>query len=310
MGDAVQVLTPKVGDIGNFEVRRALPSVSRRMVGPFIFWDEMGPATFAPGQGLDVRPHPHIGLATVTYLFDGELEHRDTMGVFATVKPGDVNIMAAGSGVVHSERTSPQRRAAGQRLHGIQAWIALPEDQQETDPLFDHQDQADLPVFDQDGARVTLIAGTAYGRSAPTRVFSPTLYLDVSLPAAAHLVLPGEHEERAVYVVEGSVRIDGEPVPNRSMALLPADAIGWMEAVEPSRVMVLGGAPLGRRHITWNFVSTDPERISKARDDWRASIAGGFQDTVFRLPETECDFIPFPGDAEGPPESTEECPTS
>ncbi|MGF1456535.1 MAG: pirin family protein [Alphaproteobacteria bacterium] len=310
MGDVVQLLAPKVGDIGNFEVRRALPSARRRMVGPFIFWDEMGPAHFAPGQGLDVRPHPHIGLATVTYLFDGALEHRDTMGVHATIRPGDVNIMAAGSGVVHSERTGADVRAAGHCLHGIQAWIALPEDQQEIDPVFDHQDQADLPAFDRDGARVTLIAGTAYGRTAPTRVFSPTLYLDVSLPAGAHLMLPDEHEERAIYVVDGSVRIDGHVVPARSMGVIPAEAAARMDADQTARVMVLGGAPLGPRHIVWNFVSTDPERVARARDDWRASIAGGWRDTVFRLPDTEQDFIPFPGDSEGPPESTDDCPTS
>ncbi len=314
MTSPITLLTAKAGDIGHFEVRRVLPSARRRMVGPFIFWDEMGPSDFAPGTGLDVRPHPHIGLATVTYLFQGALEHRDTIGVHQTIRPGDVNIMAAGRGVVHSERTGAAERASGQRLHGIQAWIALPEDRQEDDPVFDHQDAAALPSFEQDGARVTLIAGTAYGRAAPTRVFSPTVYLEATIPAGGRLTLPQEHEERGVYVVEGMVRLCGERLGPSVMGVLDPDAEAVLEAIEPAHVMVLGGAPLGRRHIQWNFVSTDPARIERAKADWRAAIAAGFQNAAFGLPKGESEFIPLPGDSanaqDGPPEHNEDCPTS
>ncbi len=310
MTDAIQMLQPKIGDIGHFEVRRLLPSSRRRMVGPFIFWDEMGPAEFEPGRGLDVRPHPHIGLATVTYLFDGELEHRDTLGVYATIRPGDVNIMAAGAGIVHSERTGADRRASGQRLHGIQAWIALPEEEQESAPLFDHQDKAALPTFAENGAQVTVIAGEAFGRTAPTRVFSPTLYLEVILSEGGQLPLPTGHEERAIYVVDGTVRLGPEAVAPHTMAIVPQGADVTLNADGPARVMVLGGAPLGRRYIAWNFVSTDQARIDKAKADWRASIAGGFKNTPFGMPEGEHEYIPLPEDGEGPPESNEDCPTS
>ncbi len=310
MSAGITHIDPKISDIGDFQVRRALPSSRRRMVGPFIFWDEMGPAVFAPGTGLDVGPHPHIGLATVTYLFEGELMHRDTLGVVAAVRPRDINVMAAGRGIVHSERTGEEPRASGQRLHGIQAWIALPEEVAEAEPCFDHQDAADLPLVERPGATVRVIAGSAYGVTSPALTFSPTLYCEAHLEAGASLSLPDEHEDCALYVVSGDVRLGGEPVAERTMAVLGEGVRPVLMADTPAHVMVLGGAPLGRRYITWNFVASTRERLEKARQDWAQSAAGGFQGTYFALPAGEHEHIPFPDDREGPPASTPDCPTT
>ncbi len=307
---SIIILEPKTGDIGDFQVRRVLPSPRRRMVGPFIFWDEMGPAQFAPGKGLDVRPHPHIGLATITYLFDGEIEHRDTLGVIETIRPGDVNVMAAGRGIAHSERTGAELRAAGHRLHGIQAWIALPADLEEMEPRFEHQDADALPRIEQDGVRLTLIAGSGFGHQAPTHVYSPILYADAVMAADSRLDVPADHEERAAYVVEGDVAVSGETVPARTMVVFGAGEMTTLSTRTDARVMLLGGTPLGQRFINWNFVSSTRERIEKARADWRASAQGGFDDTYFALPPGEHEHIPFPGDQDGPPDSDADCPTS
>lgn len=269
------VVVPRVRDIGNFEVRRALPSAKRQMVGPFIFFDQMGPAVLRPGQGLDVRPHPHIGLATVTYLFAGEILHRDSLGSVQPIRPGEVNWMTAGSGIVHSERSDDTQRTAEAPLFGIQSWVALPERDEETAPGFAHHGSDDLPTIEGDGRRVRLIAGSLYGARSPVRTFSAMFYADAALDAGAQLPLPADYEERAIYVAEGRVEIAGETFePARLLVFRPGDAI-TVSAPVPARLLLLGGEPMdGPRHIWWNFVSSSPERIRQAGEDWRAGRFG------------------------------------
>lgn len=272
-------------DIGDFEVRRILPVAKRRAVGPFVFFDQMGPTALPPGKGLDVRPHPHIGLATITFLFEGAITHRDSLGVVQDIRPRDVNWMVAGSGVVHSERSPEADRATGVRLAGIQAWVALPADQEEVAPSFQHYPGADIPRWRQEGAELTLIAGSAYGRTSPVRTNSPTLYLAADLDSGAELALP-EAAERAVYLVTGRATV-GETVllPGQMAILTPGMA--EMVADEDSRLMILGGDPLdGPRQIWWNFVSSRPERIEQAKADWQA---GNFPPVP-----GETEFIPLP----------------
>lgn len=257
-------------DIGGFSVRRLLPSGRRRLVGPFIFFDHMGPADFGAGQGIDVRPHPHIGLATVTYLFEGEIIHRDSLGYIQAIRPGAVNWMTAGRGIVHSERTGPDERKQPTRLHGIQSWVALPQAHEETEPAFHHHDADSLPVIEQGGARLRLIAGEALGARSPVETVSPLFYLDAELPKDAAVSLPDEHAERAAYVVEGAVSLGGESVEAGSMMVFAPSAQVTLRANQDSRVMLLGGAPIdGERHIWWNFVSSSQERIEKAKADWK-----------------------------------------
>jgi redox-sensitive bicupin YhaK (pirin superfamily) len=272
MGSIARVLEGRARDLGGFGVRRVLPAGGLQTVGPFIFFDHMGPAVFAPGAGVDVRPHPHIGLATVTYLFAGEFMHRDSLGTAQVIRPGDVNWMVAGRGIVHSERTPPQGRLApgGAPIHGIQTWIALPREHEETEPAFEHHPGPSLPMIRVAGAEMHLIAGTAYGVRAPTAVFSPMFYLAATLQAGATLALPDEYAERAVYVVEGEVEAEGDRFVAGRMLVFEAQAAAALRAVSPSRVMLLGGAPLdGPRHLWWNFVSSDPDRIERAKLDWR-----------------------------------------
>jgi len=267
-----RVLEGRPRDLGGFSVRRVLPAGRLQSVGPFIFFDHMGPATFAPGNGVDVRPHPHIGLATVTYLFAGEFMHRDSLGTAQLIRPGDVNWMVAGRGIVHSERTPPEARraAGGAPIHGIQTWIALPRELEETEPAFEHHPAATLPEIVAPGVSMRLIAGAAYGREAPTSVYSPMFYLAATLKSGATVELPGEYAERAVYVVEGAVEIAGETYGVGSMILYEAGSPAALQAVTHARVMLLGGAPLDApRHIWWNFVSSSLERIERARLDWR-----------------------------------------
>jgi redox-sensitive bicupin YhaK (pirin superfamily) len=274
-------------DLGGFHVRRILPSPRRRLVGPFIFFDHMGPVDFPPGQGIDVRPHPHIGLATVTYLFEGEILHRDSLGVVQPIEPGAVNWMTSGRGIAHSERTGPEQRARGGRLHGIQSWVALPREREEDEPGFQHHAAAALPVIEQPGVQMRLIAGEAYGARSPVTVASSMFYLDAALVPGAALALPGGYEERAIYLVEGAIRVDGETVTAGTMLVLDAAAAGHIQADENARLMLLGGAPLeSPRHIWWNFVSSSPERIEQAKADWKA---GRFA----RVP-VETEFIPLP----------------
>jgi redox-sensitive bicupin YhaK (pirin superfamily) len=258
------------------------------MVGPFIFLDHMGPAVMAPGAGMDVRPHPHIALATVTYLFEGEIIHRDTLGSELAIHPGDVNWMLAGRGIAHSERSSPEMRARGVRLHGIQSWVALPIAHEEDPPGFMHHPASTLPRLSRDGAELVVIAGTAYGARSPVGVLSQTLYVDARLQPGARLEVDATHPQRAVQVAEGTVRIGDRRLASGTMAILRIGAPVVVEADEAARVMLLGGAPLdGERHIWWNFVSSSRERIERAKDEWKS---GGFG-KVFH---DEKEFIPLP----------------
>lgn len=278
-------------DLGDgFNVRRALPSSRRRMVGPFIFFDQMGPAVFRSGHGLDVRPHPHIGLATVTYLFEGEILHRDSLGVVQPIRPGEVNWMTAGQGIVHSERTAPETRAAGSRLFGIQAWLALPKKYEEAQPTFVHHPSDTMPFLEGEGVRLHLIAGALYGKRSPVQTFSDMFYADAALEAGARLVLPASHEERGLYLAEGSVEIDGILFnPGELLVFRPGSEIGIRASSGAARMMLLGGEPMdGQRYIFWNFVASSPERLEAAKADWKA---GRFA----RVPQ-ETEFIPLPED--------------
>lgn len=278
----------KPRDIGGFAVRRALPSMQRRLVGPFIFWDHMGPATFEPERGLDVRPHPHIGLATVTYLFEGEIVHKDSLGNDQAIRAGAVNWMTAGRGIVHSERTGPEARKRGTRVHGIQSWVALPVEHEEAPPNFEHHPATTVPEVLRDGVRLRVIAGTAYGLASPAGVFSPTLYVEALLPAGARLVLPEEHEERAAYVVDGAATCGGVSIAEGQLAVVRPGVEAVLEAAAPSRVMLLGGARLeGSRHIWWNFVSSSEARIEQAKRDWRERLFP-------KVPGDEIEFVPLP----------------
>ena len=282
------VIDPRPRDLGGFTVRRLLPAAGNRMVGPFIFLDHMGPAVMERGAGMDVRPHPHIALATVTYLFEGEIIHRDTLGSELAIHPGDVNWMLAGRGIAHSERSSPDERARGVRIHGIQSWVALPTAHEEAPPAFAHHPARTLPRLRRDGAELTVIAGTAYGAESPVGVLSPTLYVDARLEAGARLTVDGEHVQRAVHVVEGIARIGERRIGPGVMAVLRHGAEVTVEVEGPSRLMLLGGAPLdGDRHIWWNFVSSSKERIERAKDDWRNGRFG-------KVPGDDKEFIPLP----------------
>lgn len=275
--------------VDGFKVRRALPSRQRRMVGPFIFLDQMGPELLREGRGLDVAPHPHIGLATVTYLFAGELLHRDSLGSVQPIRPGEVNWMTAGRGIAHSERTPQEMRAVGSDLFGIQSWVALPTQYEETDPTFVHHDASELPIVEDHGKRVRLICGSLYGARSPVRLLSDMFYAEVILEGDARLQVPKDYAERAAYVVEGSIGLapEGETFhAGQLIVFKPASEI-ILNASGQARLMLLGGEPLeGRRHIWWNFVSSSPERIEQAKDDWKS---GRFSPVV-----DETEFIPLP----------------
>jgi redox-sensitive bicupin YhaK (pirin superfamily) len=274
-------------DLGGFSVRRSLPAVRERMVGPFIFWDHMGPVRLDPGRGMDVRPHPHINLATVTYLFEGEIVHKDSLGSDQAIRPGDVNWMTAGRGIVHSERTGAQVRKAGGPVHGIQSWVALPLFLEETEPAFQHVEGKVLPEVGQPGARLRVIAGTAFGATAPVKVMSPTFYVEALLERGCELALPDEYAERAAYLVEGAIECDGESVGAATMAVAEGGVRATIRALEPSRVMLLGGAHVGKRYIWWNFVSSSQDRIERAKREWKE---GAFP----RVPGDDLEFIPLP----------------
>ena len=285
----VTVVEPRSRDLGGFEVRRILPVARRRSVGPFVFFDHLGPSTFGPGEGIDVRPHPHIGLATVTYLFEGELLHRDSLGHVQQIRPGEVNWMTAGRGIVHSERSSPEARAAEITLHGIQSWVALPRSAEESEASFHHHPIADLPSFERDGVALRLIAGSAYGETSPVRSFSPMFYLDARLPEGSTLALPLEYEERAIYVAEGSVKVAEQSLGVGRLPVFAAGADIELRALAESRLMLLGGDALDApRRIWWNFVSSRPERIEQAKADW--------QEGRFAAVPGESEFIPLPKD--------------
>lgn len=281
------VIEPRSRDLGGFSVQRVLPAAGARTVGPFVFFDHMGPAQFSSGTGIDVRPHPHIGIATVTYLFEGEILHRDSLGFEQPIRPGDVNWMTAGRGIVHSEREAAEVRARDHGLNGIQSWIALPTADEETEPSFFHHPADSLPEFTQGTATLRLIAGTAFGHTAPAATFSKMFYLDAQMLAGASVTLPDDHEERAVYVADGAITIAGETYKSGNMAVVAPGADIAIEASDESRVMLLGGDPLdGPRHIWWNFVSSREDRIEQAKDDW---LNGRF-DKI----SGDSEFIPLP----------------
>ena len=281
------VIVPRSHDIGGFRVARALPSVKRRLVGPFIFLDRMGPGEFVRGNGVDVRPHPHIGLATVTYLFEGAVMHRDGLGTEIAIRPGEVNWMTAGRGIAHSERTPQAEREAGSRLYGIQSWFALPRAVEETEPAFFHHGADTLPVLDDGGSRARVILGSFGGARSPVAVPWDTLYVDAELAEGAKLPLPHETEERALFVLDGAVQIAGERwEAGRLLIFRPGDRVS-LTALSPARVLILGGAAMdGPRHIWWNFVSSSKERIEQAKEDWRAGR--------FAAVPGETEFIPLP----------------
>ena len=282
------VLEGRRRDLGGFSVQRVLPASARRMVGPFIFFDHFGPTTFAPGAGMSVRPHPHINLATVTYLFDGEIVHRDSLGSHQVIRPGEVNWMTAGRGIVHSERTGEERLATGGGLHGIQLWVALPTAHEETAPAFHHHDAASLPRLSAPGLDLRLIAGHAWGQTAPVATVSPLFYADAALDPGGVVALPDDHPQRAAYVATGRVRAGGQSFEAGRMIVFHPGMAASVQAETPARVLLLGGAPLdGERHIFWNFVSSRRERIEEAKRAWKE---GHFP----RVPGDERELIPLP----------------
>lgn len=289
------VIEPRLREIvENFHVRRVLPSVKRRMVGPFVFFDAMGPEILAPGRGLDVAPHPHIGIATLTYLFEGEMLHRDGLGSVQTIRPGDVNWMTAGSGIAHSERTPGDVRSDGSKMFGIQSWIALPREAEEVDPAFFHHGSDELPVIEGEGVSARLIAGSLFGKRSPVQTFSETLYADVMMNPGAAFKVGREQEERAIYITEGSVSLEGNVFHAHQLVVLKQGEEIVVRSESGARFMLLGGEPLEeKRYIWWNFVSSSQERIEQAKEDWRegrfAAIPG------------ETELIPLPRDSKPAP---------
>jgi hypothetical protein len=281
------VIIPRVRDIGEFTVRRALPAQARQAVGPFIFFDQMGPAVFGPNQALDVRPHPHIGLSTITWLFEGEIRHKDSLGSDLVIRPGEVNWMTSGRGIVHSERSPESQRKAGARLSGIQAWVALPKPQEEREPSFQHYTSDLIPRLEDQGIALALIVGSAFGKTSPVVTASPTLYAELRLDQGSRFQFPVLAEEQAVYVAEGAVEIAGSEFKEGTLAVLKPDMATQLTALSDSRCMLLGGDALdGPRHLWWNFVASSLERLEQAKDDWRngrfAMVAG------------DPEFIPLP----------------
>ena len=283
-------VTGKAHDLGDgFFVTRLLPQIARRSIGPFVFFDYFGPVDFAPGRGVDVRPHPHIGLATVTYLFDGTQMHRDTLGSVQEITPGDVNWMTAGRGIAHSERTGQDMRARGHRLHGIQSWVGLPQADEEAEPAFHHFARDQLPEWETKGVALRLIAGEIFGQKSPVKVFSPIFYADARFAAGGALHYASEHEERAFFVIDGEVQTGVNEVHGPgAMLMLDKGEEVTLYADAPARVMLLGGAPLdGPRHIWWNFVSSSQERIERAKKEWKDGKFG-------LIPGDDKEFIPLP----------------
>lgn len=293
--DAIDlVIVPRAVDLGEMTVRRALPSSARQMVGPFIFFDQMGPAEFLTNQGIDVRPHPHINLATLTYLLDGEIVHKDSLGTDLTIRPGEVNLMSAGQGIVHSERTSEQLKESGQTLFGLQTWMALPADIEESNPAFTHLSKTDLPVVEADGFSARLIAGSALGAASPLNTASATLYADITLAAGAQMPITNDYIERAIYVLSGELIIDGQAFSTGQLVILKPQHEIVVKGSEQSQFMLFGGEPMeSARYIWWNFVSSRLERIAQAKEEW----AQGKFDSV---PGDEAEFIPLPQDKSKP----------
>ncbi|NLS27400.1 hypothetical protein S2M10_23960 [Sphingomonas sp. S2M10] len=284
----IQTIEPTTHDLGGFKVHRTLPSRPRTMVGPFIFFDQMGPAILDVGTGIDVRPHPHINLATVTYLFAGAIDHRDSLGTFATIEPGAVNLMTAGHGIVHSERSPSAEREKGPELSGIQTWLALPEALEEMDPAFEHVAAADLPIVEAHGARARVIMGDLWGASAPTTTYAQTIYGDIVLDGGANIPIDAVADERALYVAMGDASLDGMPLLPMTLYLLRPGIRATLRSERGARVMLCGGEAFTTpRHVWWNFVSSDRERINQAKEDWKA---GAFP----KVPDDDKEFIPIP----------------
>ena len=291
------LIVPRTRDLGDgFEVRRALPDARKPAVGPFVFFVQMGPGALAPGKGVDVRPHPHIGLATVTYLFEGEIVHRDSLGSVQAIRPGDVNWMTAGSGIVHSERTPPALRSAGSRVHGIQIWVGLPAEDEEMAPSFVHVAGKDLPVLDERGVRLRVILGEWEGEASPVPLRSETLYADAKLDAGSSVTLPGEYTERAAYVVDGSIIHDGKSFAAGHLLVFAALAEAEIAAQSHARVVLFGGESLGERFMWWNFVSSRKNRIAQAADDWKAGrfVAVPGETERIPLPEGAPGIVNYP----------------
>jgi redox-sensitive bicupin YhaK (pirin superfamily) len=285
------VIAPRRRDLGGFEVARVLPFAKRRMIGPFIFFDRMGPVDFPSGipRSVDVRPHPHIGLATITYLLEGEIMHRDSVGSEQPILPGEVNWMTAGKGITHSERFESARQHGG-RMNGMQAWVALPAESEEIEPAFAHHPASDLPVMQETGLSARIIAGEAFGLKSPVKSHSPLFYMHCEAAAGARIRLPDEHRERAAYVAAGSVEVGGQTVEAGEMIVFAPGAPALVAVLQPSTVMLLGGEPVGERFIEWNFVSSSRERIEQAKADWRAGR--------MKLPDLDnSEWIPLPGDS-------------
>lgn len=285
--DAVElIIQSRDKDLGGFSVRRVLPTAKRKMVGPWIFFDHMGPASFSAGQGINVRPHPHINLATVTYLFEGEILHRDSVGSVQLIRPGDINLMVAGRGIVHSEREQPEVKATAHKLHGLQLWLALPEADEERNPAFYHYPAKDIPSVTVDGVLVRVMMGTAYGVTSPVKTFAQTLYVEAHLQAGQTLVLP-QAQERAVYVAQGSLAAQGTNIAEHAMAVFSAEAGIALTALAESRIAIIGGEAMTARFIDWNFVSSRKDRIVQARSDWK-------EQRFPSIPGDDLEFIPLP----------------
>lgn len=281
------IILPFERDLGGFTVRRVLPSPKQAKVGPWIFFDHMGPVVFPIGQGIDVRPHPHINLATVTYLFEGEMLHRDSLGNAQVISPGAVNLMVAGKGIVHSERQRAEIKNQHNRMHGLQLWLALPEADEEIDPEFHHYDATAIPRVDAGSVPVRVLIGTAYGVTSPVKTYANTLYVEAGLQPGQRLAFPDSVPERAVYVTEGKIRADGIVIDACTMAVMAPGATVTLEALAETRFVVIGGERLGKRHVWWNFASSRRERIERAKSDWR--------ERRFPLvPGDEAEFIPLP----------------
>ena len=284
----IQTLVASTHDLGGFKVHRTLPHRERTTIGPFIFFDQMGPAKLDPGNGIDVRPHPHINLATVTYLFAGAIDHRDSLGTFRTIEPGAVNLMTAGKGITHSERTPAAARPGGPELSGIQTWLALPTDKEEIDPAFEHVARQALPVVEGDGAQARVVMGSLWGATSPVTCHSPTIYADIDLGPGGAMPIDPEAEERALYLAEGEASLDGTSLAPGTHYVLRPGTRATLRSAGGGHVMLCGGAPLdGPRHVWWNFVSSSRDRLGQAREDWKSGR--------FALPPDDHDeFIPLP----------------
>jgi redox-sensitive bicupin YhaK (pirin superfamily) len=282
----VQTIVPVTHDLGDFQVRRALPAPRRTMVGPFIFVDQFGPARLEAGKGMDVRPHPHINLATVTWLFEGAIDHRDSVGSFATIRPGQVNLMTAGRGIVHSERSPARERAEGPQFYGMQTWLALPDGREEIDPAFEAV--TDLPLVEQSGASARVIMGSLWGARAPTTTHAETIYAEIDLASGGSVPIDAEADERAVMLVGGQASLDDLPLKLYELVVLAPGAVMALRSTEGGKIMLMGGEAFStRRHVYWNFVSSSRDRIEQAKEDWRAN-------RFPTVPGDESEFIPLP----------------